>query len=278
MLRFPEKVVDQNIAYYRGIGGSRILERAHAPFAMTALDTPTLHGFLDYVAPSELDALIVDVGGGDGRNALPWLERGYRHVVVVDAAGEALVRLRARISQQCPEWLSRILLIESDARELPLADGCAAAVLAIESLYYLNDDYELGLRECARILAPGGRLLLVERDREGALVMQLLYYGLRAMLRSHRDHAVWDGPEQFVRSRAFSEAELRATLEANGLDVLSVGGTSLLSLIIGWMNGRGMLPDAEPDAQAVRSLLAELSPTAQLRRCHVAIAGHAGTG
>lgn len=276
VLRFPERVADRNIAYYRGVGGARILDRSHVPFAMTALDTPTLHAFLDAVSPADRDALIVDVGGGDGRNALPWLERGYRRVIVIDAAGEALVRLRSRIAERAPEWLDRVVLVESDARELPLADGCAAVVLAIESLYYLNDDYERGLRECVRILAPQGRLLLAERDREGALVMQLLYHGLEAMLRSHREGAVWDGPAQSVRTRSFTEAELRATLTANGLDVVSVGGTSLLALILGWMNGRGMLDGAESQVEAVRSLLAELGGSGQLRRCHVVIAGHAG--
>ena len=241
-------------------------------FAMSSLDTPTYHGFLDAVAPPSLDTPIVDVGGGDGRNAIPWLERGYRCVVVLDAAGEALVRLRANIAARRPEWLERILLIECDARALPLRDACAGTVVAIETLYYLNDDYEVGLRDCVRVLAPGGKLLVSERDREGALMMQLLYGGMSQMLRSYRDDVVWDGPERGHRTRAFSERELLDVLTANGLEVLSVAGTSLLSMALGWLNGRGLLAGAEGEAEEVRAMLAHLGRTGRLRRCHVVIA------
>ncbi len=275
VLRFPDRVADQNIVYYRAIGGSRIAERSHVPFAMTSLDTPTLHGFLDRIAPAALDSLIVDVGGGDGRNALPWLERGYRRVAVIDAAADGLVRLRARIATESPEWLDRVLLIEGDARKLPLVDGCAGAVLAIESLYYLNDDYEQGLRECVRILAPRGQLLLAERDVEGALLMQLLYFGVDAMLRSHREGAVWDGPQQAVRTRAFTETELIDMLTKNGLELVSIGGTSLLALVLGWMNGSGMLAGAEEEAEPVRRLLSDLGRRGHMRRCHIVTARHA---
>lgn len=277
ILRFPDGVADRNIAYYRAIGGSRITERAQVPFAMTALDTPALHGFLDAIAPAALDAPIVDVGGGDGRNALPWLQRGYRRVVVIDAAGDALLRLRARIAEASPEWLDRVLLVEADARALPLVDGCAAAVMAVESLYYLDDDYEQGLHECARILAPHGRLLLVERDHEGALLMQLLYYGVEAALRAYREGAVWDGPHQEIRTRAFTEAELRELLAAHDLKIVSLEGTSLLAMVLGWMNGRGMLAEADANIEPVRLMLAQLGRDGRLRRTHVVVSEHAGT-
>jgi hypothetical protein len=59
---------------------------------MTALDTHVYHGYLAELRPNDSDALIVDVGG-DGRNTIPWLNWGFRRVVVIDPAGEAF-RLR----------------------------------------------------------------------------------------------------------------------------------------------------------------------------------------
>lgn len=278
VLRYSDAAADANIEYYRKIGGSRIVDRAHVPFAMTTLDTPILHAALDRVAPQDLDALIVDVGAGDGRNALPWLARGHRRVAVIDPAGEALVRLRERIEREMPDALDRLLLIEGDARAIPLIDACAAVVLSIEALYYLNEDYDTGLRECTRVLAPAGKLLLSERDTEGALLMQLLYYGVDALVRSSREGSVWDGVDQGVRTRSFSEAELLQLLRANGLDVVSIGGTSLLALILGWLNGAGKIAVDDATAGAVRQLLLDLGNHGHMRRCHVVVAQHAARG
>jgi SAM-dependent methyltransferase len=161
VLRFPVRQVDHGIAFYRRVGGAHFHERRDVPFAMSALDTPVYHSYLDEVQPADADGVIIDVGGGDGRNARPWLDGGHRRIVVVDPAGEALVRFRARIAAENPKWLGRLLLVEADARALPFAAGCARAVLAIEALGCLNENFELGIKDCARLLAGGGKLLVV---------------------------------------------------------------------------------------------------------------------
>src|SRR5262249_59788012 len=107
------------------------------------------------VRGENLDALILDVGGGDGRNAVPWLRWGFRRLVVVDPVRAALARLRARLAVDNPDWLDRVLLIEADARHLPLRERCAERVQAIEALAYLNEDYSSGLSEGIRLLAAG---------------------------------------------------------------------------------------------------------------------------
>jgi len=67
---------DPSIEFYRAAGGARFHERSHVGYAMTALDTSVYHGYLSEFRPDDLNSLIVDVGGGDGRNAMPWLEWG----------------------------------------------------------------------------------------------------------------------------------------------------------------------------------------------------------
>jgi len=44
------------------------------------------------------------------------------------------------------------LLVEADARCLPVRIAAADLGLAIEILCYMNEDYALGLSECNRIL------------------------------------------------------------------------------------------------------------------------------
>jgi SAM-dependent methyltransferase len=273
VVRIPVRSEDESIAYYRKIGGAHFHERAAVAYAMSSLDTPLYHRYLREL---ELDpaATVVDVGGGDGRNALPWLERGQARVIVVDAAADALVRLRGRVAQEHPEWLDRLLLIEADARALPLADGCASCVLAIEVLCYLNEDYELGVAQCARLLAPQGRMLLSERDYDGAVLASLLYGGIPAALRAAEAHSMWDGVEgSQVRTRSFTEAQLRDIVERTGLRIDSVHGIPLLSVVLGWMRGQALIgADDEQYLPAVRRLLEDRAANASVRRCNTIVA------
>jgi SAM-dependent methyltransferase len=272
VLRFPVRQSDAGIAFYRKVGGAHFYERSTVPFAMSALDTPVYHGHLYDVRPPDLDAVIIDVGGGDGRNARPWLEWGYRRVVVVDPAAEGLLRFRARIGDRRPEWLDRLLLIEADARALPFAAGCAQFVQAIESLCCLNENFELGFKDCVRVLADDGKVVLAERDYESALVIRLIYHGLEGMLETARAHMLWDGPNGSLRTRPFTEAELVDVATAFGLKVTSVVGTSLLSLLLGWLNGEGKLVGQEKHLPEVSALLTELGRSGAMRRSNIVIA------
>src|SRR5690606_25417886 len=50
-----------------------------------------------------------------------------------------------------------LAVVRADAQALPFADGSFDAILAPRGLFrYL--DYERAFQECARVLAPGGRL------------------------------------------------------------------------------------------------------------------------
>lgn len=277
IIRFPIVAADDNIGAYKLVEGAHFFERSSVPFAMSALDTPVYHQYLADIRPVSKDALIVDVGGADGRNARPWLEHGFKRVVVVDAVADALIRFRTRIEAEHPEWLDRVLLIECDARSLPLPDGCAASVLAIESLYYLNDDYERGLLECVRVLQNGGQILLSERDYEGGLFVGLLYSGIAAMLETRQSHRIVDRGTVTMRTRCFGETEIVAMLERNHLRIRSVRGISIFALVLGWMRNKGLLNSEDTGKlDAVQDLLRELGREGHMRRCHVIVAERIG--
>jgi ubiquinone/menaquinone biosynthesis C-methylase UbiE len=275
IVRFPLSDTDTGIAFYRDVGGARFHERAAVPYAMTALDTTVYHSYLAELRPNDPNALIVDVGGGDGRNAIPWLEWGFRRVAVVDPAGAALERLRARIATDHPDWLERLLLIEADARRLPLLTGCAERVQAIEALAYLNEDYSSGLSECIRVMANRARLLVADRDFEGGLLARLFYGGgIAAMLQQSQRRDILDGnDQQTVRSHCFTADEFAALMEQHGLRILSHRGVSALSLIIGHERVAGRLaPEDDAYVGEVRALLRGLGRRGTMRRSHVIIA------
>jgi SAM-dependent methyltransferase len=266
---------DASVQYYRSIGGAHFHERGSATFAMSALDTPVYHGYLRRLETLDRDGVIVDVGSGDGRNALPWLERGYKKVVLVDPVAAALRRFRDRIEAQNAAWLNNILLIEADARALPLLDGCAHRVLAIESLYYLNEDYEQGLGECRRIMRSDGLLLLSDRDYEGGLLTRLLYGGVERFVAQGSSRDVWDGMgNERVRTRCFTQAEMISLVKRQGLHVRETLGISAFALVLGFLAGLDRLgTEAQTRRAEVSELLSGLGTHGMMRRCNVLIVG-----
>ena len=265
---------DASIAWYRSRGGSHFFERSHVPYAMSNLDTPMYHQYLASLRPADTNAAIVDVGSGDGRNTMPWLDWGFERVIAMDAVFSSLRRLRERLAADHPEWLERILLVEGDMRRLPLATNSVETVFAIESLYYLNEEYDLGLAECRRILKQTGRLLIAERSWEGAVLTRLLYGGVEAMLALSDSREMWDGSGvDPVRSRCFTEEELIAILQRHRLTAVECKGLHLVPLVLGYLRGEGKLThDDQKLMPQVQLLLQRLGEHGHMRRTHVVVA------
>jgi ubiquinone/menaquinone biosynthesis C-methylase UbiE len=110
---------------------------------------------------------VVDVGCGPGR-LLPDLAGRVGpagRVFGVDAAPAMLAEARDRARQAgCAD---RISLAPGDARRLPVADGAADAVCALDVLdLFDRADLRAVLAECRRVLAPDGQFCAVTMDRE----------------------------------------------------------------------------------------------------------------
>ncbi|MBF0612859.1 MAG: methyltransferase domain-containing protein [Magnetococcales bacterium] len=273
-----QKDDDQAILYYRRVGGAHFYERSQVAFAMSALDTHVYHGHLRRWQPSDSNVVIVDVGGGDGRNARPWLEMGFQRVVVVDCAAAALLRFRNRVADQHPEWLPHLLLVECDARLLPLISGCAGLVQAIESLGYLTEDYGLGFAECCRLVARSGHLIVAERDREAEYMVKLFYEGGVAGMVEYANGktVVHENATAQLQGLCFTEEELNRQFSSRGFHVVESRGVSLLSLVLGYLRTQGHLQsEDERWLQAVQNILANLGDHGRQRRSHFLV-GMAG--
>jgi len=103
---------------------------------------------------------VVDVGCGAGRAVAELAERGCR-AVGVDLDPDMLAAARERFPQ--------LDLRSADVTDLPLDDGAATGYRA-DKVYHMLPDPAAALTEARRVLAPGGRIVLVGQDWDTMLV------------------------------------------------------------------------------------------------------------
>ncbi|MCA9323298.1 MAG: metalloregulator ArsR/SmtB family transcription factor [Planctomycetes bacterium] len=110
---------------------------------------------------------VADVGVGEGDMTLLFA-RFARQVVAVDLDPAALegLQLKARRS-----GLTNLECRKGSIEALPLPND-AFDLVVLSQLLHLLDDPGPGLRECARVLAPGGRLLVFELARHAETWVQ----------------------------------------------------------------------------------------------------------
>ena len=129
-----------------------------------------------YVAESEVEAAmraalggdaierLVDIGTGTGR-MLELFAPDARSAMGIDRSSEMLRLARAKLSQQ---GLTHAELRQADFYALPLDDASADTAILHHVLHFAHEP-ESAIDEAARVLVPGGRLLLADfapHDRE----------------------------------------------------------------------------------------------------------------
>ena len=99
-------------------------------------------------------ATVVDVGCGTGRAVAELTERGT-NAIGVDPDPAMLAAARSRFPD--------IDLRDADAAHLPLGEGEAHGYRA-DKVYHVLPDPNAALAEARRVLAPGGRIVLLGQD------------------------------------------------------------------------------------------------------------------
>lgn len=99
---------------------------------------------------------VLDVGAGTGLLALR-VAPSVRHVTAVDSSPAVCRQLEENARDLA---LTNIDVVVADARRLPLPDSSIDLALSNYCLHHINDaDKLVALRELARVLRPGGRLV-----------------------------------------------------------------------------------------------------------------------
>lgn len=100
-----------------------------------------------------LGAAVLDFGGGTGHIASALARDGFR-MTVCDISEEMIRAGKQAHSDQGVEWC----LLPEDWKRLPFQNESFDAIVASSTFEYL-DEVDGVLAECARILAPGGKLI-----------------------------------------------------------------------------------------------------------------------
>ncbi|ROT34073.1 FAD-dependent oxidoreductase [Micromonospora sp. HM5-17] len=104
----------------------------------------------------------LDVGSGEGADAIWLAERGWR-VTAVDVSATALARGAAHAEEVGAEVASRIEWLRADLREHPLAEE-AYDLVSSQYLHLPGDARRALFARLAAAVAPGGTLLVVGHD------------------------------------------------------------------------------------------------------------------
>lgn len=103
---------------------------------------------------------LLDVGAGYGR--LVGEYAGFDEIVLLDASAVHVEAARERHAGD-----GRVRVLEADAAAIPLADATVDVVVCIRLLHHLEDPRPV-LREIARVLRPGGVLVLEVANKRNA--------------------------------------------------------------------------------------------------------------
>lgn len=126
----------------------------------SAASCPGEYDFLREHLPAAGD--ILEVGCGEGSNMEVLAAPGRRFV------GCDLSRLALSLAREAAPPGDAWRLVRGEGEALPFPDGCFAGVMGISVLEHLPDPLRV-IGEMARVLAPGGRLLLLSPQYGGPL-------------------------------------------------------------------------------------------------------------
>jgi SAM-dependent methyltransferase len=100
----------------------------------------------------------LEMGVGTGRIALPFIRAGFDYTGI-DISQAMMDRLVAKLAGEPQRAEYRFQLRQGDITELPFEDSAFDVIIMVHVLH-LVADWQAVLREAARVLRPGGWLLL----------------------------------------------------------------------------------------------------------------------
>jgi SAM-dependent methyltransferase len=164
------------------------------------------HRLIFRIAGSLHGCSVVDVGCGDGTLAALFVAAGAAHVTACDPDQSMVIRARARVIDEAV----RIDLLVARSQALPFPDSSFDIVTSTAVLSFVSDA-DIAIREMARVLRPGGRLVIGDLGRWSL-------WSARRRIRG------WFGAKLWRTARFRTATELAAMITRTGLVVGRIQG------------------------------------------------------
>jgi len=175
--------------------------------------------------PENMDAKILDAGGGTGRITLPLAKMGYR-VTLCDVSSGMLEVAKEKLHNEGVQ--NRVKIEEADIASLPFPDESFDLVICLHGPLSIADSLKAA-GELTRVMKRGGKIIVDAHSR---------YWAVKNELRKNPDRALKLAKSELNHAydifgdwcRVFSPIELRELFERHGIKVVSIYGSFIESL------------------------------------------------
>jgi len=148
---------------------------------------------------TDADQRILDLGCGTGMFAAAVLEHFPQTLVWGMDLSDGMLR---QSQERCAAALGRLHLVQGDSMRLPFCDDAFDVITCAHSFHHYPVQ-ERVVAEMHRVLRPGGKLLIIDGDRDG-LWGRLLFDVLVVAV---------EGPVRHLSARAFRDLYLQSGFE-----------------------------------------------------------------
>jgi ubiquinone/menaquinone biosynthesis C-methylase UbiE len=149
---------------------------------------------------------LLDVGCGTGSLlTLQAADAGAQLLVGLDYSRGMIEKFAAKIVARPEE--TRLHAIVGDSERLPFADATFDLLTCCHSFHHYPKQAAV-VREFARVLRPGGELLLIDAFRDNVIGWLVFDVGVKLIERDVH-HASWAEARQFVLNAGFAKVEQR---------------------------------------------------------------------
>jgi len=210
-------------------GVGRAYDRLFAAVYDPILAGPERAGLSDARAQLLADARgrVLEIGAGTGAN-LAHLPASLTSLVLVEPSAPMRARLESRVAARRDLLPEDVRVVDGTADRLPVADGSVDTLVSTLVLCSVPDP-QAAVAELRRVIAPGGRMLLIEH--------------VAGQGRTRRLQRAIDPAWRIVGRGCRLVRDTRAALERGGFDTADVAGWSLPG---GGVTGPALLGTARP--------------------------------
>ncbi|WP_435116913.1 class I SAM-dependent methyltransferase [Candidatus Pelagibacter bacterium nBUS_49] len=247
-------ISNKSIESHAKVKGTKIDSLEKTPFSLPFWETKYYKKIIKkYIKNYNKNISILDAGCGDGRFTLLLLEMGFKNIVSVDSSIHSLKILDNKLKKINKS--KYVTLVHGSILDVPFARNYFDIILCIGVLYYLNNNYEKGLKKIVKCLKKNGLLLETEPDKEGNALKAMIFDGIHQYLNVVKKNKFIEYfGDKPIQLRCFDEKELKNIFKTYNLNVLNKEIISLFPSILTIGRKNSLIVGIENDIKQIKKI------------------------